>query len=57
MENPNPSRNPAREPGTGDDDGDAGMDPRRTRENDDDDRTKRQVPEPNQRPGNTPKTA
>ena len=57
MENPNPSRNPGREPGTGnDDDGDVGMDPRRSREQDENGRTKRQVPTPNQRPDQTPRT-
>ena len=59
MENPNPSRNPSsREPGTGDDDdGEMGTDPRRTRDPDENDRTKRQIPSPNQRPDQSPKTA
>lgn len=57
MENPNPRRNPSQEPSTGhDDDGDIGTDPRRTREQDENDRTKRQIPSPNQRPDQTPKT-
>ena len=51
MENPNPSRNPGREPGTGnDDDGDVGTDPRRTREQEESDRTRRQNPRPDQAP-------
>lgn len=57
MENPNPSRNPAREPGTGNDDGGTGTDPRRTREQDENERTKRQIPNPHQRPDQAPKTA
>lgn len=55
MENPNPNRNPGREPGTGND-GDVGTDPRRTREPDQNDGTKRQNPNPNQRPDQTPRT-
>lgn len=57
MENPNPSRSPGREPGMGDDDdGDMGTDPRRTREPDPDDGNKREIPSPNQRPDQSPKT-
>ena len=58
MEKPTPIRNPGREPDTGsDDDGDVGTEPRRTREGDENERTKREIPSPNQRPDQTPKTA
>ena len=59
MENPNPSRNPGREPGTGNDDdgGDVGTDPRRTREQEEIDRTRRQNPRAvTERPDQTPRT-
>jgi hypothetical protein len=55
MENPNPTRNPGREPGVGNDDGDVGTDPRRSREQNENDRT-RQNPNPTQRPDQTPRT-
>ena len=45
-------------PGTGtDDDRDVGTDPRRTREQEENERSPRQPPRPNQRPDQTPKTA
>lgn len=56
METSYPIRNPGRDNDGGNDDGDVGTDPRRTREQDENDRTKRQNPSPNPQPGQAPRT-